>query len=202
MIFQRKYNTATTASTHIRVPLTKVGSVNHATSADWTPAAGDVRIRIDGGAWANINTLPTASSTGTNAGQAFWEFTFLGAELAGKQIQVAIGDATSGKAVEDDGFIIETFGHASAMYPYDVGTDNTTAELNAIADAFLDRDMGAGADTNARSPRSALRRLRNYTYVTGSVMYVTKENDVTIAYQFDLTTDGAALPVVGANPTT
>lgn len=200
MIFQRKYGAATTASTHIRVPLTKRGSVDHAVSADWTPAAGDVRVRQDGGTWANIGTLPTASATGTNAAQAFWEFVFTGAELTGKQIQVAIGDATSGKAVEDDGFIIETFGHASAMYPYDVGTDNSAQEILDIADGILKRDWTAiTGDPPRRSLWNAMRKIMNRWAVAAGVLTVYKEDDTTSAYT-ESTTSAAGNPITGSDP--
>lgn len=201
MIFQRKYNTATTSSTHIRIPLTKRGSVDHAASGDWTPASGDVRVRIDGGSWANIGTLPTASATGSNAGQSFWEFQFTGAELSGKQIAVAIGDASSGKAVEDDGFIIETFGHASAMYPYDVSADNSAQELTDIADAVLKRDWTSiTGEPPARSIWSALRKIRNrWTVTGGNTLTVYREDDSTQAYT-EAVTSAAGNPITGSDP--
>lgn len=200
MIFQRKYGAATTASTHIRVPLVKRGSVDHAASADWTPAAGDVRVRADGGAWANITTLPTASASGSNAGQAMWEFTFTGAELTGKQIQVVIGDAAAGKAVEDDAFIIETFGNASAMYPQDIGTDNTAQQLTDIADAILKRDFTAVTGEARRSLMNAVRKLLNKWSVSGGTMTVTKEDDATTAYTETLTTAAGADSITSSDP--
>lgn len=124
MIFQRKYNTATASGTHIRVPIIKAGSLNYAVGADWTPAAGDVKISIDGAAAANITTLPTAVAMGNGA---YWQFQFSGAELTGKQIVVTVCDSVT-KAVEDQGFVIETFGHASAMYPSDPTADSLDAE--------------------------------------------------------------------------
>lgn len=124
MIFNRKYGTATVAATHIRIPMIKAGAVDFAVGADWTPAAGDVTLSKDGGAAANITTLPTALVMGNTA---FWVFQFSAAELQAKSIVVAIADAAT-KAVEDQGFVIETFGDASAMYPSDPSANNLDVE--------------------------------------------------------------------------
>ena len=47
-MFLSKYNTAR----HIYLPIVKRAVVDFAVSADWTPAAGDVKISKDGGAAA------------------------------------------------------------------------------------------------------------------------------------------------------
>jgi hypothetical protein len=150
MIFQRKYNTATVTATHIRIPMIKRGVVDFAVSADWTPAAGDVRLSKDGGAWADITTVPTASSGGGNGSSAVWVFQFSAAELSCKILTVLVADATT-KAVEDQCFIIETFGNASAMYPSDIGADNTDAEnrfLSAVKGNVLGT-VGVGSTTTS-----------------------------------------------------
>jgi hypothetical protein len=125
MIFQRKYNTATTAATHISIPIIKRAVVDFAVGADWTPAAGDVKVVKDGTSIANITSLPTAATVGNTA---LWEFQFTGAELTAKKIEVVISDSAT-KAIEDQCFIIETFGNASAMYPSDPSADTTDAEF-------------------------------------------------------------------------
>lgn len=121
MIFQRKYNTALSGATLIRLPIIKRAVVDYAVGADWTPAAGDVKVSIDGGAAANIGTLPTAVAMGNTA---YWGFTLSGAETTGKNIVVTVSDSAT-KAVEDQAFVVETFGHASAMYPADISAVNT-----------------------------------------------------------------------------
>lgn len=128
MIFQRKYNTATVTATHIRIPLIKRGVVDFAVSGDWpSPAVGDVRLSKDGGAWADITNAPTASSAGGNGSSAVWVFQFTAAELSCQILTVVVSDATT-KLIEDQCFIIETFGNASAMYPSDISANNTDAE--------------------------------------------------------------------------
>lgn len=136
MPFLRKYNTAITATTgeSVKIPLIKRGVVDFALSADWTPAAGDVKVSKDGGAAANIATLPSAVAMGNTA---YWEFVFSGAELSCKTLVVTIADSAT-KAVEDQEFIIETFGNASALYPYDL-TDGVRLGLTALpGNAFGD----------------------------------------------------------------
>jgi hypothetical protein len=112
-VYLRKYATGTGAD--IDMPMVKRGVVDYAVGADWTPAAGDVKVSIDGGAAANIGTLPTAVAMGNTA---YWKFVFSNAELTGKRITVTVADSAT-KAVEDQMFTIETYGNVSAMYPPD-----------------------------------------------------------------------------------
>lgn len=131
-MFQRKYATGTGADIHI--PIIKVGVVDYALSADWTPVAGDVKISKDGGAAANIGTLPTALTMGNTA---IWKFVFSNAELTAARIVVTVADATT-KAVEDQTIIIETYGNASAQHAMDFDDavrGGMTALPNAAADA-------------------------------------------------------------------
>jgi hypothetical protein len=117
MPFLRRYNTLTvTGTTAIRIPIIKRGVVDFAVGADWTPASGDVKIAIDGEAAANITNLPTAVAMGNGA---YWEFVLTAAELTCKSCVITVADSAT-KAVEDQCFIVETFGHASAMYPVDL----------------------------------------------------------------------------------
>ncbi len=125
-VFLRKYNLLTvTGTTAIRLPLIKRGVVDYAVGADWTPAAGDVKIAIDGAAPTNVTNLPTAVASGNGA---YWEFIPTAAELTCKQAIVTIVDAAT-KAIEDDCFIIETFGNASAMYQADLSAANLPANV-------------------------------------------------------------------------
>jgi hypothetical protein len=136
-VFFRKYNTATAAGTHIRVPIIKAGSNDYTTNSDWTPAAGDVKLSKDGGAEANIGTLPTYSN-------GAWEFQLTAAEQSAKTIHCKIVDSAT-KAIEDQFFIIETFGHASAQYP----TDWSLAHAQQTGDAFARLGAPGGASTAA-----------------------------------------------------
>jgi hypothetical protein len=139
--FRRKY----AAATHIYVPMIKRGVVDFAVGADWTPAAGDVKVSIDGGAAANIGTLPTAITMGNTA---VWDFTLASGEVTGKKITVTIADSAT-KAVEDNAFDIVTFGNASAEWLFDP-TDGVRAGLTSLPNAAAEAagglyTRGAGA---------------------------------------------------------
>lgn len=117
--FLREYGTGTGAN--VCIHMLKAGSADQAVSADWTPAAGDVKVSKDGGAAANIGTLPVAVVQGNGA---IWKFVFTDAELTAKEIVVTIADSAS-KAVADNGFVINTFGSTSAVIP--LGADSIAA---------------------------------------------------------------------------
>ena len=112
MPYQSKYGVARI----IRIPMVKRGVVDHAVGADWTPAAGDVKISKDGGAAANVTNLPTAIVMGNSA---LWAFSLTATEMEAAQVSVIIADSAT-KAVEDSGFDIETLGHASAQHLFDL----------------------------------------------------------------------------------
>lgn len=297
MPFLRKYGTLlVTGTTSIRIPIIKRAAVDFALGADWTPAAGDVKVFVDGAGVANITNLPTAIASGNGA---FWEFILTAAELTCKQLLVVVADAAT-KAVEDQSFIVETYGNASAMYVTDFSAqlatptnitaatgivlsgvthtgaviptvsavtgltasnldatvssrlatagytapDNTSigtilADTNDIqtriptalvggrmdssvgsnldktgyaltsadhivgADTLLDRNMATGTDSGSptvRTVRQALRFLRNKWSIAAGTLTVTKEDDLTASFTATVTTDAAAVPIVGNDP--
>ena len=108
-MFQATYGVAAVFT----LPIQKRGVLDFAVAADWTPATGDVKVSIDGGDFANVTTLP-AIEGGT--GSAGWTFPLSAAELTGKRITVQVVDSAT-KAVEDQAFVVETFGHALANNP-------------------------------------------------------------------------------------
>jgi hypothetical protein len=147
MPFLRKYNTLlVTGTTAIGIPIIKRGVVDYAASGDWTPAAGDVKVWTDGTP-ANITNLPTAINSGNCT---HWEFILTAAELSGKTIRVTITDSAT-KAVEDQHFIIETFGHASAMYVADFSLANLPANVvQLLGTAWLPPAVAGTPDVNAK----------------------------------------------------
>ena len=79
--------------------------------------------------------------------------------------------------------------------------DIPTAVENA--DALLDRDMSMGADsgsTTIRTPRQALRFLRNKWSIAGSTLTVTKENDSTASWTAAVTGTSGADPITASDP--
>lgn len=151
MAFLSKYGVAR----HIYIAIPKAGSASHAVGADWTPAAGDVRISKDGGATANVTNLPTAIAMGNSA---IWDFSLTLTEMSAAQIMVTIADSAT-KAVDDTGFIIETFGNASALFPFDLGTALSGQTLGTLTtytgntpqtgDAYARLGAPAGASASA-----------------------------------------------------
>ena len=147
-MFMRKYNTLlVTGTTAIRIPIIKRAVVDYAVGADWTPAAGDVKVFVDGAAVANITNLPTAIAAGNTA---FWEFIITAAELSCKQLLVTISDATT-KVIEDQAFIVETYGHASSMYAADLSLANLPANVTQLlGTAWLAPGVAGTPDVNAK----------------------------------------------------
>lgn len=86
----------------------------------------------------------------------------------------------------------------------DTGTSGvaiSSSTQNSIADALLKRDWTAVTGEAARSVLNALRFLRNKWSISGTTLTVTKEDDSTSAWTGTVTTDAAADPVTGNDPT-
>lgn len=126
--YLRKYATGTGAD--VRIQLVSPTTGRFIDDGDWTPAAGDIKVSIDGGSAADLDSEPTYSN-------GWWIFVFTNGELTGKRVTVKIVDA-DGPAVLDDSFEIETFGHASACYPPDYSTG--VVPDGAITEAAFDAD--------------------------------------------------------------
>jgi hypothetical protein len=127
----REYGVATT----FLMPVIKAGAVDFATSSDWTPAAGDVKVIKNEGTPANIGTLPTAVGN-------MWKFTLTATEMQAARVDIQVVDSAT-KAVEDQAYKFTTYGHASAQhetFPSDLqsvgGSDATAiAELTGVPSA-------------------------------------------------------------------
>ena len=88
----------------------------------------------------------------------------------------------------------------------DTGTDGvviSSTTANQIADAFLNRDMSTGTDsgsTTVRTPRQALRALRNKSAVAASTLTVYKEDDSTASWTAAVTGTAGADPITAIDP--
>lgn len=148
--FLRKYGVASASGTHIRVPMPVFDDPNlFAGNGDWTPADGDVKVSIDGGAEANIGTLPTFVN-------GAWQYVFTAMEWTGKTITVRIHDA-AGDEVADQFFVIETFGHANAMYAVDFSTRDVTLADDAITASKFDESTAFPLKANDAGPTQVAR---------------------------------------------
>jgi hypothetical protein len=115
-----KYAVGTATQGKLRFQIPKADGSGYAVAADWTPATGDVKVSLDGAAEANIGTLPAYSN-------GAWELTLTGAEVTAKRVGVRITDVAP-KVIDDLFISIETFGHASALYPDDLTASAGTAQ--------------------------------------------------------------------------
>jgi hypothetical protein len=93
---------------------------------------------------------------------------------------------------------------AAAIAANAIGASELAADAaTEIADALLDRDMSVGTDSGSptvRTPRQALRLLRNKVSVPAGTMTVTKEDDTTTSWTAAVTTDAAANPITVIDP--
>jgi len=115
---------------------------------------------------------------------------------------VSIGTVVSVNTVE----LLGTAAIVAASYAAgarDAAGQATDAE-NAMADAFLDRNMATGVDSGSsavRTTRDALRSLRNRVESDSSQIYVYQEDDVTIKYTASINTVPSTTPhISGADP--
>lgn len=115
----------------------------------------------------------------------------------GLLIETNLDAAVSTRSTLDAAGVRSAVGLASANLDTQLG-DLPTATENA--DALLNRDMSAVSDTNSRSPLNALRFLRNKWSLAAGTLTVTKENDTTSAWTAAVSTDPAAEPVIGSDP--
>lgn len=158
MVIQRIYGIGTGAD--VVIPIQKAGSNDFALAADWTPAAGDVKISKDNAASANIGTLPASTI------DRQWKFVFTDAELQAKLITVVLHDA-AGAAVEDQYIYIETKNHHSAMHPNGV---IRRATAQAIAAGTLTLDASASAVNDEYNGMAVL--IVSATTGTGQMGYI------------------------------
>lgn len=83
----------------------------------------------------------------------------------------------------------------------DTGTHSTLPV--AIADTLLDRNMATGADNGSdtvRTPRQALRTIRNRVEMDTGTFRVFKEDDATLSHSGTLESDTGAVPIKTINP--
>lgn len=79
----------------------------------------------------------------------------------------------------------------------------TSGERTSVADAILDRDMSTGTDsgsTTVRTPRQALRAIRNKSAVAAGTLTVYKEDDATASWTAAVTGTAGADPITAIDP--
>ena len=153
----RKYGVATS----IMVPVIKAGSIDFAVTGDWTPAAGDVKVSKDEGAFANVGTLPTAQGS-------HWDFTLSATEMQASRVVIQVVDSAT-KAVEDQSIIIETYGHASAEHALDLDTATVTVGTNNDKTGY--RLSATGVDDILDEVYEGTTTFRQFLRVAASALF-------------------------------
>lgn len=183
-MFWSKYGVAR----HIYIPVIKRGLADFAVGADWTPAAGDVKISKDGGAAANVTNLPTAIAMGNGA---VWDFSLTATEMQAAQVVVTVADSAT-KAVEDQSFIIETHGHASAQFKIDMA-DAVRAGLTALPNVVAGANGGLPLSVDT-SGRVDVLKVNGTSQTAGDIMAgLTTIDSIVDAIVIDTGTDIPAL---------
>ena len=113
------------------------------------------------------------------------------------QVSLVIGNSAGMIVVETGVSGLTPSESADLALAADGGNAPTATE---IADAVLNRDMAAVADTNSRTLLNAIRFLRNKWLISGTTLSVKKENDVTEAWQSEVTAAPGASPISGNDP--
>jgi hypothetical protein len=76
----------------------------------------------------------------------------------------------------------------------------TVPSVDDVADGMLKRDWTSVTGEASRSVLNALRFLRNKWTLTSTTLSVKKEDDSTEAFSATVSTDAAAEPIVGSDP--
>lgn len=132
--FVRKYGVATTID---GVPLLELGTDDY--KANPTLAAGDVQVSKDGGAFANLATIPAVTPASGRAVRVALSAT----EMQAARLVIQFVDQTSPKEWADQFVLVETYGHASAQRQDWDQTGDSFARLGAPAGASVSADVAA-----------------------------------------------------------
>lgn len=98
------------------------------------------------------------------------------------------------------GVLSDTYSAVSDLRSYVLGgVTLTAAGAQAVADSVLNRNIATGGSGGARRVQNALRALRNRTRITGGVLQVFQEDDLTVAWSAAVST-AAGNPIVQIDP--
>lgn len=168
--------------------------------------------QITTGVWAAFGTGIVQLNTGTHTGaviptvnivqtSADGRMANLDATVSSRASAVQVGTTTSYPDLsQGEDAILTALGFVAV-----VGSPMTltTGERTAVADRFLDRDMSVGVDSGSptvRTPRQALRFLRNkWTLATGTLT-VYREDDSTPTWTAVIASTSSADAIVGSDP--
>jgi len=206
-------NIVTTAcdptSTAFGLSIAKTTNITGFNDIAATAVVSSGAITTSGGAVSTVTTTTTATNL-TNLPTIPANWLTAAGTAADFTTEIQAGLATQASVDTIDGIVYAILVDTTTDIPAQIAALNnmSSADVTAAvptatqnADALLNRDMAAVSDTNARSPLNALRFLRNKFSSAAGVLTVTKENDSTTAWTATLTSDAAAEPIVGIDPT-
>lgn len=152
------------------IPLITRGLVDFKSSP--TLATGDVKVSKDGGAFANLATLPTVTPSGGTSVQVSLTAT----ELTCKRAVIRFVDQTVSKEWEDTEVVVETYGSADAQIVQDLDESGVYASGGGVNQVTITVEDDVSAPVNG-----ALVSIRNsdqtrwvafgYTNVSGQVIF-------------------------------
>lgn len=120
----------------------------------------------------------------------------------GGNVNGSVGSIASG-GIAGTSFVAGAI-NANAIATNAITSDEIAATAcDKIADAILDRNMATGTDSGSatvRTPRQALRFLRNKWSTSGTTLTVTKEDDSTTSWAAELTSSASAEPITAVDP--
>jgi hypothetical protein len=153
-----------------------------------TLATGDFQLSKDSGTFTNLTNLPTV----VPAGGVQLQVVLTATEMNADRVSVLAIDQAGGE-----------WGPLFQSFDTTVQTIDDVPTAIANADALLKRDWTAiTGGPPAYSVWNALRALRNtWAVIAGAppVQHVKEEDGTTDAWTRNLTVDGAAQPITGAN---
>jgi hypothetical protein len=133
--YLRKYG----ASTTINFELYKLDGTG--LKSDAASATHDIKIMKDEGAEAD-----TAADAFVDEGQGY-SLALTATEMTAARVVIYIVDLSSPQVWLDKVLIIESYGHASAQHPFDLGTDKIGTIVNAGGTATIGAILGDFANT-------------------------------------------------------
>jgi len=166
-VILRKYGEEATVDFH----LFEVDGVDF--RVDATSATGDITLNRDE---AGVETLDADAFVDEGTG---YSLVLSAAEMTAKRIHVHIIDQTATKVWLDTGFVVETYGHASAMHIFDL--DSATVTLGATGlDAIATTDPAGVASTFAEMVVQTWRYFFKKTTLTATELKTYADDDTAV----------------------
>lgn len=187
----------------VSFPAIDYGGTDYIASGEGMFTTGDVKISKDEGGFISSINLPV------HLGNGMYSLTLTSGELGAARVVVVIIDQSSTKEWEDQSFAVDTYGDASAQHEFDLDAasvtvgDLSTASANLIADHTIRRSFQNAADSadgdakTGRSMLGAIAKLVNKITISGAVLHIYEDDDVTQLFAQIVASQPGADPITG-----